>query len=80
MELALEIKNKAFYIIECPYFLRNELRFKSQNIQTVRCGIETADFLGWRIWSHMPSELKESVSRNEFRSKLEARKLHVQPL
>ena len=27
----------------------------------------------------MPSELKESVSRNKFRSKLEARKLHVQP-
>ena len=28
--------NDVFDIIECPYLLRNELRFKHQNIRTVR--------------------------------------------
>ena len=61
--------NKVFDIIECPYVLRNELRFKSRNIRAVRYGIKTDTFVGCRIWRYMPSELKESTSLNEFRSK-----------
>ena len=70
MKLAPEIMNEVFDIIESPYPLRNELRFKSRNIRTVRYGIETAAFVGSRIWRYMPSELKESTSLNEFRSKI----------
>ena len=70
MKLAPEIMNEVFDIIESPYPLRNELRFKSRNIRTVRYGIETADFVGSTIWSHIPSELKEITSPNEFRSKI----------
>ena len=70
MKLAPEIMNEVFDIIESPYPLRNELRFKSRNIRTVRYGIETAAFGGSRIWRYMPSELKESTSLNEFRSKI----------
>ena len=55
-------------IVECPYPLRNELRFKSRNVRTVR--YERAVFVGSRIWSYMPSELKESMWVNEFRSKI----------
>ena len=55
-------------IVECPYPLRNELRFKSRNVRTVR--YERAAFVGSRIWSYMPSELKESMWLNEFRSKI----------
>ena len=37
-------------------------------------------FVGCRIWRYMPSELKESISLNEFRSKkkLDTRKLSAQ--
>ena len=38
--------NEVFNIMESPYPLRNELRFKSRNIPTVRYGIETAAFVG----------------------------------
>ena len=70
MKLAPEIMNEVFDIIESPYPLINELRFKSRNVCTVRHGIETAAFVGSRIWSYMPSELKESMSLNVFRSKI----------
>ena len=48
MKLAPEIMNEVFDIIECPY-LRNELRFKSLIISTIRYGIETTAFAGSRI-------------------------------
>ena len=70
MKLASEIMNEVFDFIECRYPLRNELRFKLRNIGTVRYGIETAAFVGSRIWSNMPSESKESTSLNEFKKKL----------
>ena len=46
MKLAPEIMNEVFDFMECQYPLRNELRFKSRNIRTVRYGIETAAFVG----------------------------------
>ena len=70
MKLAPEITNEVFDIIESPYPLRNELRFKPRNIRTVRYGIETAAFVGSKIWSYTPSELKKSTSLNEFSSKI----------
>ena len=72
MKLTPEIMNEGFDIIESPYPLRNELRFKSRNIRTVKYGTETTAFVSSRIWSYMPSELKESTSLNEFRSKIKA--------
>ena len=75
MKLAPEIMNEVFDFIECQYPLRNELRFKLQNICTVRYGIETAAFVGSRIWTNMPNELKESTSLNEFKSKIKIWKL-----
>ena len=70
MKLAPKIMNEVFNIIEYPYPLMNELRFKSQNICTVRYGIETAAFANFRIRSYMPSELKESMSQTKLRSKI----------
>ena len=72
MKLAPEIMNEVFDIIESTKLLRNELRFNSQNICTVRYGIETATFVGSRIWSYMSSELKESMSLSVFRSKIKS--------
>ena len=72
MKLTPEIMNESFDIIEYPYPLRNELRFKPRNIPTVKYRIETAAFVSSRIWSYMTSELKESTSLNEFRWKIKA--------
>ena len=38
-------------------------------MRTVRYGIETAAFVDSRIWSNLPSELKESTSLKEFKKK-----------
>ena len=45
---------EVFDIIDFPYPLRNELRFKSRNIRTVRFGLGTAAFIVSRIWNYMP--------------------------
>ena len=70
MKLSPEIMNEVFDVIECPYSLRNELRFKSRNIRAVRYGTETAALIGSKTWRHMPSELKENTSLNKFRPKI----------
>ena len=61
---------KFFDITESAQPLKNECIFESLNICTVRYRIETAAFVGSRIWSYMPRELKESMSLNVFRSKI----------
>ena len=70
MKLAPKIMNEVFDFIECQYPLKNELRFKSRNIRTVRYGIETTSFVGSRVQTNMPNELKTSTSLNEFKSKI----------
>ena len=70
VKLVPEIMNEVFDVTESQYSLRNKLRFKSRSIRTVRYGIETVAFFGSRIWSYMPSELKESTSLNKFKSKI----------
>ena len=70
IELAPEIMNEGFDIIECSYPLGNELRFKRWNICTVGYGTKTEAFVGSGIWSYIPSEPMDSASLNEFRPKL----------
>ena len=70
MKLAPEIMDKVFDIIEYPYSLRNKLRFKSLNICTERYGIETAAFVGSRIYNYNLSQLTESTSLNQISSKI----------
>ena len=43
--IASDIMKIVFPIIEYPYGLRNETKFKSRNFNTVRYGIETASFV-----------------------------------
>ena len=69
MNLASEIMNELFYVVECPY-LKNNLKFKSRKIRTARYRIEIATFASSRIWTYISSELKECTSLHEFRSKL----------
>ena len=66
--LAAEIIKNVFPIIENPYDVRNETKFKSRNVHTVRYGIETASFVEPRIWSSILRSYKECSSVNEFKA------------
>ena len=68
--LTPKIMENIFPIIENPYDLRNEIKFKSRNVHTVRYGIETASFVAPKIWSSIPRSYKECSSVNEFNRKL----------
>ena len=68
--IAPDIMKNVFSIIENPYHLWNETKFKSRNVNTVRCGIETASFVAPTIWSSIPRSYKECSSVNEFKAKI----------
>ena len=69
MNLGPEIMKEVFEIVEDSHTLRNEIKLKSRKIHSVRYGIETAPFLGARVWNSLPSELKECKSEL-FKSKI----------
>ena len=46
MNLAPNIMNEVFEIVECPYALRNEIKLKSRKIHSIRYGIEIVFFVG----------------------------------
>ena len=66
-----------FLIIENPYNLRNETKFKSRNIHTVRHGIEAASFVAPIIWSSIPRNYKECSSVKEFKAKIKFWCIHA---
>ena len=58
---------EVFEIAVGPYTLRNELKLKSRKIHSVRYGIETASFVGARIWNSLPSDFRECKSLELFK-------------
>ena len=68
--LAPEVMKIFFPIIENPYDLRNETKFKSRNVHTVRYGTEAVSFVVARILSSIPRSYKECSSVNEFKAKI----------
>ena len=75
--LAPEIMKNIFPIIENPYGLRNETKFKSRNVHTVPYDIETASFVAPKSWSSIPKSYKECISVNEFKAKSKALKQKI---
>ena len=68
--IAPAIMNNIFEFNDNPYSLRNDAAyFKWRNVRTVRYRIETASFVGPRIWNSIPKEIKESASLQIFKSK-----------
>ena len=51
-------------------YLRNSLICGSYKIKTVRYGTETITYLGPKIWSIIPNEIRESASLETFRQKI----------
>ena len=70
MNFALVIMKEVFEIVEGPYTLRNELKLKPRKIHSVRYGIETASFVGTRVWNILPSDFKKCKSLELFKSKI----------
>ena len=70
LDIAPDSMNNVFPIIENPYNSRNETKFRSRNVKTVRYSIETASFIPPRIWSSIPRSYKECSSVNEFKAKI----------
>ena len=70
MNLSPEIMKELFEIVEGPHALRNELKLKSRKIHSVRYGIETAFFVGARVWNSLPSDLKHCKSLELFKTAL----------
>ena len=54
------------------YNLRNSLICGSCKIKTVRYGTETITYLGPKIWSIIPDEIRESASLETFRQKIKS--------
>ena len=50
-----------FEIVECSYTFRKELQINSRKIHSVRYGIETASFIGAKVWNSLQSDLKECI-------------------
>ena len=53
-----------------PYNLINGLICGSYKIKTVRCGTETITYLGPKIRSIIPDQIRESTSLETFRQKI----------
>ena len=71
--IAPAIMNNIFEFNDNPYSLRHDTAyFNSRNFQTVRYGIETAYFVGPRIWNTIPKEIKESASLQISKSKIKS--------
>ena len=53
-----------------PYNLRNKNPFQTNNVRSVFNGLETVYFRGPKTWAIVPTEIKESSSLLQFKSKI----------
>ena len=69
-ELCPKIMLDLFKEVIHSYNLRNGLIYGSYKIKTVRYDTETITYLGPKIWSIIPDEIRESPSSETFRQKI----------
>ena len=68
--LSPPIVQNIFRTTEQAYSLRRDTIFEGRRIQTQRYGIESLTYLGPKIWSQVPNEMKESASLAVFKNKI----------
>ena len=61
-----------FVLKDVPYHLRSCRNILAPKPKTTGYGIESACFLGSRIWHAMPSSIKESQTLNNFKRKIQS--------
>ena len=59
--------------------LRRDTLFESRRIQSQRYGIESLTYIGPKIWSQVPNEIKESASLSVFKNKIKNWRLKCRP-
>ena len=71
--LSLPAVQNIFRTTEPAYSLRRDTIFESPRIQTQWYGTESLTYLGLKIWSQVPNEIKESASLTVFKNKIKNR-------
>ena len=64
-----EIMKEIFQLKESRNY-HTRFPFKSYNVKTVSYGTETLSFLGPKIWAMVPECLKNTISLDEFKTKI----------
>ena len=72
--LSPPIVQNIFRTTDPTYSLRRDSIFESRRIQTQRYAIESLKYLGPKIWSQVPHEIKESTSLAVFNNKIKIRR------
>ena len=62
MKEVFQVKESSDYCTKFP--------FKTRNVRTVTYGTETLSFLGPKIWTMVPRELKEAKSLLDFKRRI----------
>ena len=69
--LSPEIVSEIFYANNQPHYnLRRSFNFQSVNVRTIRYGTESLTYLANKIWSQIPTDIKEAPTLELFREKI----------
>ena len=69
--LSPEIVSEIFFADNQPcYNLRRSFNFQSVNVRTTRYGTESLTYLANKIWSQIPTDIKEAPTLELFREKI----------
>ena len=78
--LSREIKKQVFDFQEPYYNLRPETsQFRKENLKTAHYGIQSVEFLGPKIWTMVPQNIKNCKSLQEFKKLIKVWKLEACP-
>ena len=64
---------KIFNEANVPYNLRQDVSFRSYNVETVLHGTETLSYIGPKIWNLVPSDIRDCAAEPIFCQKIETR-------
>ena len=68
--LSPSFMRKVFPQSDIKYNLRKDTHFKTENIHSVRYGLETLSYTGPKTWSLVPNVIKDSSNLTVFKSKI----------
>ena len=69
---APELIKSVFKFADVTYNLRNQVKCSRSIPCTERYGIETASFIGPKLWDKVPKETKNSKSLEEFKARIQS--------
>ena len=67
---APKLMEEVFDIVDIPYNLRNQTKFKSYPVKTVKYGLETVSYLGPKVWNLVPDNLKNLTTLSDFKTQI----------